>query len=74
VHAPLLFLHSPDDAVVPISEGRRLFAAAPDPKQFVEIQGGHVYAVERDPRFFEYVRRFLAEQRMLTVPSTAAGQ
>jgi len=74
VHAPLLFLHSPDDAVVPISEGRRLFAAAPDPKQFVEIRGGHVYAVERDPRFFDYVHRFLVAQRLLPVQPTAAGQ
>ena len=66
VTAPLLFLHSPEDAVVPIDEGRRLFAAAHDPKEFVQVQGGHVYAAERDPRFFEYVRQFLIERRMLT--------
>jgi len=65
VHAPLLFLHSPEDAVVPISEGRRLFAAAPDPKQFIEVRGGHVYAVERDPQFFSYVRTFLAAHGVL---------
>jgi hypothetical protein len=64
VKAPLLFLHSPDDVVVPIDEGRRLFAAAHDPKEFVQVQGGHVYAVERDPRFFEYVRRFLMERQV----------
>ena len=28
IRSPMLFLHSTDDAVVPISEGRRLFDAA----------------------------------------------
>jgi pimeloyl-ACP methyl ester carboxylesterase len=60
VHAPLLFLHSPQDEIVPIEEGRRLFAAAHDPKQFVEVSGGHVYASERDPHFFNAVKTFLA--------------
>ena len=59
VHAPLLFLHSPEDQIVPIEEGRRLFAAAHDPKQFVEVAGGHVYASERDPHFFSAVKTFL---------------
>ncbi len=74
VHAPLLFLHSPDDAVVPIGEGRRLFAAAPDPKEFVEVQGGHVYAAERDPKFFSYVRAFLIERSILKEQLPAAGR
>jgi pimeloyl-ACP methyl ester carboxylesterase len=65
VQSPLLFLHSPEDTVVPIAEGRRLFDAARAPKQFVEVQGGHVYAVERDPKFFSYVRAFLAAHGLL---------
>ena len=40
VRAPVLFLHSPEDTVVPIAEGRRLFAAARAPKAFVEVAGG----------------------------------
>jgi fermentation-respiration switch protein FrsA (DUF1100 family) len=44
VRSPILFLHSPDDAVIPISEGRRLFDAAPGEKEFVEVRGGHVEA------------------------------
>lgn len=59
VHAPLLFLHSPEDQIVPIDDGRRLFAAAHDPKQFVEVTGGHVYASEKDPHFFTAVQTFL---------------
>jgi pimeloyl-ACP methyl ester carboxylesterase len=74
VKAPLLFLHSPEDAVVPIDEGRRLFAAAHDPKEFVQVRGGHVYAAERDPRFFEYVRRFLAERKVIAGQMSVASQ
>jgi fermentation-respiration switch protein FrsA (DUF1100 family) len=65
VTAAKLFLHSRGDEIVPIEEGRRLFDAAPQPKQWVEVSGGHVYAAERDPAFFEHVRQFLASQRLL---------
>ena len=65
VKSPLLFLHSPEDTVIPIAEGRRLFEAAPPPKQFVEVEGGHVFASERDPRFFPAVRSFLHAHRLL---------
>jgi fermentation-respiration switch protein FrsA (DUF1100 family) len=59
VGSPVLFLHSPEDAIIPIAEGRRLFQAARPPKEFVEVTGGHVYASERDPRFFPAVEAFL---------------
>ncbi len=65
VGSPVLFLHSPEDAVIPFLEGRKLFAAAPAPKQFVEVSGGHVYAVEKDPKFFPAIRAFLQAQRLL---------
>ena len=65
VGSPLLFLHSTADEIIPIEEGRRLFEAAPQPKQFVEVTGGHVYASEKDPRFFPAVRSFLQAQRLL---------
>lgn len=65
IHAPMLFLHSPEDVVIPIAEGRRLFDAAQGPKQFVEVAGGHVYASEKDPRFFPAVRSFLRAQHLL---------
>ncbi|MFP4495300.1 MAG: alpha/beta hydrolase, partial [Halochromatium sp.] len=41
VRAPVLILHSPDDEIVPVRLGRRLYAAAPQPKRFVELRGGH---------------------------------
>ena len=36
-----LFIHSPQDQVVPYWVGRKLFEAAREPKEFLEIQGGH---------------------------------
>lgn len=41
VTAPKLFIHSSTDEVVPFALGQRLFAAAPFPKEFLEIRGGH---------------------------------
>jgi uncharacterized protein len=41
VQAPVLVVHSRDDDIVPYSHGRALFAAAKEPKQFLEIRGGH---------------------------------
>ncbi len=38
---PKLFIHARDDEIVPYSNGRRLFDAAAEPKQFLETGGGH---------------------------------
>lgn len=38
---PKLIAHSPADELVPFEMGRRLFAAAAPPKQFVALAGGH---------------------------------
>jgi fermentation-respiration switch protein FrsA (DUF1100 family) len=45
---PKLFLHSPEDAVIPYAQGRRLFEAAHDPKRFVAVRGGHEDAFRVD--------------------------
>jgi fermentation-respiration switch protein FrsA (DUF1100 family) len=61
VKAPLLFLHSPEDRIVPFAEGRRLFEAAPSPKTFVEVRGGHVEASEADrDHFYGAIKQFLS--------------
>jgi len=62
---PKLFIHSPQDEVVPYELGRRLYEAAGEPKRFLDIPGashndmdvvgGHVY--------FDALARFLAECR-----------
>ena len=60
IRAPLLFLHSPEDTVIPLEQGRRLFEAAPSPKTFVEVRGGHVEASEIDHKvFYGAIARFL---------------
>jgi uncharacterized protein len=48
IHSPKLFLHSPEDAVIPYADGRRLFAAATEPKRFVDVRGGHENAYRGD--------------------------
>lgn len=41
IRAPVLIAHSRDDDIVPFSHGERLFAAAGEPKAFLEMRGGH---------------------------------
>jgi hypothetical protein len=41
VHCPLLVVHSPEDEIVPFNHGEKIFAAAPSPKEFLQISGGH---------------------------------
>ncbi len=41
VRSPVLVLHSRDDGIVPFAHGQALYAAAPGPKRFVELVGGH---------------------------------
>jgi len=41
IATPKLFIHSPTDETVPYALGRKLFEAAPAPKDFLDIRGGH---------------------------------
>ncbi len=41
VRCPLLLVHSPDDDIVPYSQGRRLLEAASEPKYFLRLGGSH---------------------------------
>jgi len=38
---PLLVAHSPNDEIVPYRFGRKVFEAAAEPKQFLEMRGDH---------------------------------
>jgi fermentation-respiration switch protein FrsA (DUF1100 family) len=40
VKAPILILHGTDDRTIPFAFGERLYAAAPEPKRFIRIEGG----------------------------------
>lgn len=41
VQCPVLVIHSRDDELMPFRHGQRIFEAAPEPKRFLEIRGGH---------------------------------
>lgn len=63
VTMPKLFLHAAADETIPIAHGRRLFAAAVEPKRFVELRGGHANAFEADSaRYFSEYARFVARR------------
>ncbi len=60
VRSPVLVLHSPDDGIVPFAHGQALFAAAPGPKRFVELAGGHNEGfLDSQPRYQAALADFL---------------
>lgn len=61
IKAPKLFIHSPEDEVVPYSMGRKLFERAADPKEFWKVpraRHGEVFLVEPE-EFSRRLRAFL---------------
>jgi len=67
---PKLFLHARNDRTIPIEHGRRLFAAAAEPKEFVELNAGHAdgYTADRT-RYYgavdAFIRRVTASPRIV---------
>lgn len=41
VACPVFIAHSPQDEIVPFAQGRALYEAASEPKEFLELEGGH---------------------------------
>lgn len=41
IKIPKLFIHSPEDEIVPYEQGVKLFERAGEPKEFLRITGGH---------------------------------
>ena len=37
----MLVIHSPDDEIAPFGQGVALYEAAPEPKAFIKLRGGH---------------------------------
>ena len=74
ITSPMLFLHSPEDTVIPIELGRRLFDAVRSPREFVEVRGGHIRAAADDSAtFFGAIERFLAKHGVFTHEPCASG-
>jgi len=74
--SPVLFLHSPEDAVIPFDDGRRLFARAKEPREFVSLHGGHITPnLDDEDRYLQSLREFLTTRAgwTLTPPRRSAG-
>ena len=60
IRCPVLIMHSPQDEIVPYEMGRRVFAAAREPKTFAALSGGHNEGfLESEKVFVTAVRKFL---------------
>jgi len=62
IHGPLLLAAGTRDPKTPLHQSRRLFAAAPEPKELWEVEGaGHEDFLEADPEGYRQrvVDRFL---------------
>jgi hypothetical protein len=63
VSMPVLVIHGDRDDIIPIEMGRRVFAAAREPKSFYVIEGAdhnNTYQVG-GLAYFQRLRRFIAE-------------
>jgi fermentation-respiration switch protein FrsA (DUF1100 family) len=61
VKAPVLVLQGDQDEVIPVEQGKKVFAAAPSPKEFYTVRGaGHndTFIVGGDA-YFEAVKDFI---------------
>jgi len=61
VTIPKLFAHAPDDPVIPHAHGRRLYEAAPEPKTWAKMGGGHEVALVQQSAGRVALENFLAE-------------
>ena len=59
---PVLVIHSGEDDIVPFAQGRKVFAAAGEPKQFVKIRGSHnTGLLESEDLYRAALKQFLAK-------------
>lgn len=65
----VLVVHSVDDELVPYAHGQALFAAARDPKRFVELRGGHneAFFLSRDT-YLTALEEFIGEHVVSCAP------
>ena len=60
VTCPVLIAHSPDDEIIPFDHGQRLFQAVSEPKQFLQLEGGHnIGFVFMQPVWIKSLGRFM---------------
>ena len=62
VTCPVFIAHSPQDEIIPFEHGQQLFQAAPEPKQFLELEGGHnIGFIFMQPLWIKSLGAFLGE-------------
>lgn len=66
---PVLVAHSRDDDLIPFSHGERIFAAAPDPKFFLEMLGTHRHCVSTTGVSYERAIKSFLYEALLSSPS-----
>jgi uncharacterized protein len=61
--SPTLFLHSPEDRIIPFSDGQRLYERARAPKRLVELRGGHITPnLDDEDRYMASLHTFLTTE------------
>jgi len=66
ISIPKLFIHSPEDDIVPFVLGQKLFKAAPQPKQMLKISGDHNYGYSHSADVFSQgIKDFLSVNGLL---------
>ena len=73
INCPLLILHGVDDEVVPLSQGRKLFEAAREPKRLVTIDAAGHMNVGDYPEFWEGLCGWM-EEVVITAPKPVAAR
>lgn len=68
---PLLVMHSEDDEIIPMKQGRAVFEAAGEPRAFKALEGRHI-AGSRDAGVRRYMRGFI--ERHCPPPGLPNGQ
>jgi hypothetical protein len=69
VHSPVLIIHSPEDEIIPFYHGRRLFEAAREPKEFLEITGDHNEGfLISGNRYEDGLNRFISKYSSTNLP------
>jgi uncharacterized protein len=68
VHSPVLVIHSRRDEIVPFHHGQALYAAAHEPKAFLEIRGSHNDGPQASGSLYvdgldRFLRRVLEQRR-----------
>ena len=75
IACPLLVAHSAGDEIIPIEHGRAVFEAAPQPKRFLEMRGGHNDGfLVTGTDYYEALKAFLASLDAHDRASSAAGR